>query len=57
VVFYWSTPVSSGFLAFLLHNLDLLYRLKEVADFVGLKCSSIISNRTAEAGKTPKIKM
>jgi len=33
-------------------------RLKEVADFVGLDCFtiSIIANRTAEAGKTPKIK-
>jgi hypothetical protein len=47
------------FLAFLLHNPDLLHRLKEMDDFVELECSiiSIIANRTAEAGKTPKIKM
>jgi len=34
------------------------YRLKEVADFVGLECYtiSIIANRTAEAGKTPRMK-
>jgi hypothetical protein len=46
-------------LAFLLHNPDLLYRPKDVADFVGLDCStiSIIANRTAEAGKTLKVKM
>jgi len=34
------------------------YRPREVADFVGLDCStiSIIANRTAEAEKTPRIK-
>jgi len=35
------------------------YRLREVGDFVGLECStiSIIANRTAEAGKTPRMKV
>ena len=59
MVFYWSTRVSSGFLAFLLHNPDLLHRLKEVVDFVGLECStiSITANRTAGAKKTPSMKV
>jgi len=35
------------------------YRLREVADFMRLDCStiSIIANRTAKVGTTPKIKM
>ena len=34
------------------------YRLREVAGFVGLKCSttSFIANRTAEAKKAPRVK-